>query len=166
MIVIEASILSADYARLGEQAREAEAAGVDGIQIDVMDGQGLNASIKELSKGIVEETLGLKKLGTGGALAVFEEMGSLPLQNWRYVGRWKEGAQKIAGRALVESYVQLFFPVVNNQVRSLDQAVPSQYIFLSALLIVTCTTFMPEPAVSNAIPDIESNSLTNEFSVG
>ena len=38
MIVIEASILSADYARLGEQAREAEAAGVDAIQIDVMDG--------------------------------------------------------------------------------------------------------------------------------
>ena len=38
MIAIEASILAADYARLGEQAREAEAAGVDGIQIDVMDG--------------------------------------------------------------------------------------------------------------------------------
>lgn len=72
---------------------------------DVNDLKGLNDSIKELSKGIVEETLGLKKLGTGGALAVFEEMGSLPLQNWRYVGRWKEGAQKIAGRALAESYV-------------------------------------------------------------
>jgi ribulose-phosphate 3-epimerase len=38
MITIEASILAADYARLGEQAREAEVAGVDGIQIDVMDG--------------------------------------------------------------------------------------------------------------------------------
>jgi ribulose-phosphate 3-epimerase len=38
VITIEASILAADYARLGEQAREAEAAGVDGIQIDVMDG--------------------------------------------------------------------------------------------------------------------------------
>ncbi len=38
MVTIEASILAADYARLGEQAREAEAAGVDGIQIDVMDG--------------------------------------------------------------------------------------------------------------------------------
>jgi ribulose-phosphate 3-epimerase len=36
--LIEASILAADYARLGEQAREAEAAGVDAIQIDVMDG--------------------------------------------------------------------------------------------------------------------------------
>ena len=38
MITIEASILAADYARLGEQAREAQAAGVDGLQIDVMDG--------------------------------------------------------------------------------------------------------------------------------
>jgi ribulose-phosphate 3-epimerase len=38
-IKIEASILSADYARLGQQAREAEAAGVDAIQIDVMDGR-------------------------------------------------------------------------------------------------------------------------------
>jgi len=39
MIVIEASILSADFARLGEQAREAEVAGVDAIQVDVMDGR-------------------------------------------------------------------------------------------------------------------------------
>jgi ribulose-phosphate 3-epimerase len=39
MIVIEASILSADFARLGEQAREAEAAAVEAIQVDVMDGR-------------------------------------------------------------------------------------------------------------------------------
>jgi len=39
MVSIEASILSADFARLGEQAREAEQAGVDAIQIDVMDGR-------------------------------------------------------------------------------------------------------------------------------
>lgn len=32
------SILSADFARLGDEARAAEAAGADGIQIDVMDG--------------------------------------------------------------------------------------------------------------------------------
>ena len=37
-ISIEPSILSADFARLGQQAKEAEEAGVDGIQIDVMDG--------------------------------------------------------------------------------------------------------------------------------
>jgi ribulose-phosphate 3-epimerase len=38
MIKIVPSILSADFARLGEQVRAAEAAGADGIQIDVMDG--------------------------------------------------------------------------------------------------------------------------------
>ncbi len=37
MIVIEASILSADFSRLGDQSREAEAAGVDAIQVDVID---------------------------------------------------------------------------------------------------------------------------------
>ncbi len=39
MIAIEASILAADLARLGEQVREAAAAGVDGITVDVMDGR-------------------------------------------------------------------------------------------------------------------------------
>jgi ribulose-phosphate 3-epimerase len=39
MIAIEPSILSADFVRLGEQAVEAESAGIDGLQIDVMDGQ-------------------------------------------------------------------------------------------------------------------------------
>ena len=39
MIKIEASVLAADYARFGEYARATEAAGADGIQIDVMDGR-------------------------------------------------------------------------------------------------------------------------------
>lgn len=38
-VLFEASILSADFARLGEYAQEAEAAGVDAIQVDVMDGR-------------------------------------------------------------------------------------------------------------------------------
>jgi len=38
-VKISASILSADFARLGDQVREAEMAGVDSIHIDVMDGR-------------------------------------------------------------------------------------------------------------------------------
>ncbi|MFB3924030.1 MAG: ribulose-phosphate 3-epimerase [Terriglobia bacterium] len=39
MIKVAPSILSADFMRLGEQVREAEAAGADRVQIDVMDGR-------------------------------------------------------------------------------------------------------------------------------
>jgi len=38
MTLIAPSILSADFARLGDQVREAEAAGADRIHVDVMDG--------------------------------------------------------------------------------------------------------------------------------
>jgi len=38
MILIEPSILAADYGRLKEQVQEAQAAGVQALQIDVMDG--------------------------------------------------------------------------------------------------------------------------------
>ena len=39
MVKIAPSILSADFARLGEQVKAVEGAGVDRIQIDVMDGR-------------------------------------------------------------------------------------------------------------------------------
>lgn len=59
MVIIEPSILSADFARLGEGVAEAERAGASVIQIDVMDGRfvpninfgpGVVAAIRPLTK--------------------------------------------------------------------------------------------------------------------
>jgi len=87
MIAIEASVLSADFLRLGEQAREAEAAGVDGIQVDVMDGrfvpnitfgQGIVRALRGAVHGvldvhlmIVEPELCLKEFAEAGADRIF-----------------------------------------------------------------------------------------------
>ena len=38
-VALAPSILSADFARLGEQVAEVEAAGADRIHVDVMDGR-------------------------------------------------------------------------------------------------------------------------------
>jgi ribulose-phosphate 3-epimerase len=62
MVAIEASVLSADYLRLGEQARDAQMAGVDGIQVDVMDGRFVpnitfGQGIVRALRGVVSVTL-------------------------------------------------------------------------------------------------------------
>ena len=43
------------------------------------------------------------KYGTAGSLSMFEAMGTLPFQNWKFVGRWEESAEKINGVTMSET---------------------------------------------------------------
>jgi len=58
---------------------------------------------KEYGAMIIKNAENFKKYGTAGALSTFEAMGTLPLQNWKFVGRWEESAEKINGFTLSET---------------------------------------------------------------
>jgi len=71
-------------------------------QVEIADPEGLRASLKEISPMVAKNAEGMRKNGTAGGLATFEALGSLPLQNWKYQGRWEQAAAKIAGPAMTE----------------------------------------------------------------
>ena len=58
---------------------------------------------KEVGAQINKNAENFRKYGTSGSLSVFESMGTLPLQNWKFVGRWEESAEKINGFTLAET---------------------------------------------------------------
>jgi aldehyde:ferredoxin oxidoreductase len=58
---------------------------------------------KEFSAQINKNAESFRKYGTAGGVSVFEAMGTLPLQNWKFVGRWEESAAKINGFTIAET---------------------------------------------------------------
>ncbi len=58
---------------------------------------------KEYGPLIIKNAENMRKYGTASALSTFEAMGTLPLQNWKFVGRWEESAEKINGFTLSET---------------------------------------------------------------
>ncbi len=84
-------------------AKNLKAIAVHGKQeIEMADPEGLRASLKEISPMVAKNAEGMRKNGTAGGVAAFEALGSLPLQNWKYQGRWEQQAAKIAGPAMTE----------------------------------------------------------------
>ncbi|MGA2466785.1 MAG: aldehyde ferredoxin oxidoreductase family protein [Thermodesulfobacteriota bacterium] len=61
---------------------------------------------KKYSQRIIQNGKNFKNYGTAGALSTFEAMGTLPLQNWKFVGRWEESAEKINGFTMTETLLK------------------------------------------------------------
>ena len=65
--------------------------------VSVYDPESVARLPKEHGAFINKNAENFGKYGTPGSLSVFESMGTLPLQNWKFVGRWEESAEKING---------------------------------------------------------------------
>jgi len=61
---------------------------------------------KEYGAMINQKAENFRKYGTAGSLSVFETMGTLPLQNWKFVGRWEASAEKINGFTMSETVLK------------------------------------------------------------
>jgi len=57
---------------------------------------------KEYGPSIYKKGAGFHH-GTAGGLPLFEALGTMPLQNWKFVGRWEESASKISGTTMSDS---------------------------------------------------------------
>ena len=64
---------------------------------DLHDEDSLRKSTVGLAKQLKENLEGMGKFGTGALVTPAEEVGSLPLKNWKGNERWTEEAAKITG---------------------------------------------------------------------
>ena len=71
--------------------------------VPVFDPESVARLPKEHSAFINKSAESFRKYGTAGGVSVFEAMGTLPLQNWKFVGRWEESAAKINGFTIAET---------------------------------------------------------------
>lgn len=74
--------------------------------VSVFDPEAVKQLPKEYSERIIKNGGNFKNYGTAGALSTFEAMGTLPLQNWKFVGRWEESAEKINGFTMAETILK------------------------------------------------------------
>lgn len=71
--------------------------------VEVSCPEEVNSLQKEYGAMINKNAENFRKWGTAGALSTFEAMGTLPLQNWKFIGRWEESAEKINGVTMSET---------------------------------------------------------------
>jgi len=71
----------------------------------VTDEERLMTSIRKLGPEIVKNTKRLSDYGTSQIMTTLEELGDLPIKNWKQ-GSWKEGAEKLSGVTLARTILK------------------------------------------------------------
>lgn len=113
LVGIAAIMSDGPHGRAAGRAGVGAAMGSKNLKAIVVKGSGrtaladearLKASLAEMAPKIVEATKRFREVGTSGGTAAFEQMGNLPIQNWRG-GEWPEGSEKISGVKLAEDHL-------------------------------------------------------------
>jgi aldehyde:ferredoxin oxidoreductase len=73
--------------------------------VAVVDARHLTDMTKELAPEILKNMKRLADYGTSSSVATFEELGDLPVKNWKQ-GSWKEGADKLSGVTMAKSILR------------------------------------------------------------
>jgi aldehyde:ferredoxin oxidoreductase len=103
-----------EHARTAARCGLGAVAGSKGLKAIVVRGKGkipvrrpdaLQESIKGLIKSSQERTKGLSLFGTPGLVIPCEQIGDMPIRNWRQ-GSWPKGAETISGQKLKETFLK------------------------------------------------------------
>ena len=74
-------------------------------EVPVADQARLMTTIRELAPEIVKNTRRLSDYGTSHIMTTLEELGDLPIRNWRE-GSWQAGAEKLSGVTLAKTILK------------------------------------------------------------
>jgi aldehyde:ferredoxin oxidoreductase len=66
--------------------------------------QELKGCVRQLSKTMVENRMGMYQHGTLGGILAHEKFGGLPIKNWQ-LGSWEEEVQRVSGQTLTEDHL-------------------------------------------------------------
>jgi aldehyde:ferredoxin oxidoreductase len=75
------------------------------LEVPVADEARLMTTIRKLGAEIVKNTKRLSDYGTSNIITTLEEVGDLPIRNWRQ-GSWQAGAEKLSGVTLAKTILK------------------------------------------------------------
>ena len=74
-------------------------------KVSMADGEALGKLVRTHAPVVADRLKDMRTYGTARMVQASEQIGSMPIQNWKYPHRWQEGAEKLSGPAFAEKVI-------------------------------------------------------------
>jgi aldehyde:ferredoxin oxidoreductase len=74
-------------------------------KVSLADPEGLKALVQAHAPVVADRLKDMRKYGTARMVQASEQLGSMPVQNFKYPHRWEEGAARLSGPAFAEKVI-------------------------------------------------------------